>query len=164
MHPADSIDTMSHVCVGVISDTHGTLHPAVIDLFRDVDVIIHAGDVCGYGVTEGLRAIAPLHAVAGNCDSPEVNPGLPGFCLFTLANTNIALIHDLSRLVIDPAASGVRLVIHGHTHIAGMEWVDGLLYLNPGSAGSPRFGRPRSVALVNICASEIRAKIVEFTG
>lgn len=164
MHPADSIDKMSTARIGIISDTHGDLHPVVRVLFREVDVIIHAGDVCGHGVTEGLRAIAPLHAVAGNCDSYEVNPGLPGFDLFRVAGTTIALIHNINKLLIDPVASGVQVVVYGHSHIAAVERLDGVLYVNPGSAGPPRFGRPRSVAILNINASVIDAEIVEFAG
>ena len=162
MHPADLFDKMSEARIGLISDTHGLLHPAVADLFRGVDLIVHAGDVCGHGVLEGLREIAPLRAVAGNCDEPWDCPGLPGFDLFKVAGANIALIHNLSKLHINPSESGIRVVVYGHTHIPVVEHIDGVLYVNPGSAGPPRFGRPRSVAILHINASGIDVEVVEF--
>ena len=164
MHPADSFDTMARARVGVISDTHGQLHPSVGTLFRGVDLIIHAGDVCGHGVLEGLREIAPLRAVAGNCDDPCDVPGLPGFDQFIVAGAQVALIHNINKLSINPSASNLRVVVYGHTHVATVERVDGVLYVNPGSAGPPRFGRPRSVAILQISASEITAEVVEFAG
>lgn len=162
MVSSDPIDRLNTVTVGVISDTHGQLHPQVRRLFEHVDLIVHAGDVCGHGVIEGLREIAPLHAVSGNCDSSEANPGLPGFDLFRAGGRNVAVIHILQKLLINPAAAGVDVVVYGHTHIAAVERVDGVLYVNPGSAGPPRFGRGRSVAILNITASVIDAEIVEF--
>ena len=162
MHAARDIEQADRLVVGVISDTHGQLHSGVLELFRNCDAIIHAGDICGYGVYEGLREIAPLYAVAGNCDSPHVNPGLPGFDLFTLAKIQFVLIHKLSELDIDPHAIGVRVVVHGHTHEPEIRRERGILYLNPGSAGPRRFSRPRTVAILNISTTEISAKIVEF--
>jgi putative phosphoesterase len=160
--PADQFETVEKALVGVISDTHGLLRRDLVELFRNVDAIIHAGDVCGHGVIEGLRAIAPLYAVAGNCDSPEINPGLPGFFLFTAAGVNIGLIHNIRHLDLDPVVAGIQVIIHGHTHIPEIAWRDGVLYLNPGSAGPCRFGRPATVAFLKISVSGVEAEVVEL--
>lgn len=160
--PADQFETVEKALVGVISDTHGLLRRDLVDLFRNVDAIIHAGDVCGHGVIEGLRAIAPLYAVAGNCDSPEINPGLPGFFLFTVAGVNIGLIHNIRYLDIDPVVADIQIIIHGHTHIPEIEWRDGVLYLNPGSVGPCRFSRPATVAFLKISVSGVEAEVVEL--
>ena len=162
MLPDDRLAQAGSLTVGVISDTHGQLHPAVTGLFRNCDVIIHAGDICGHGVLEGLRAIAPLCAVAGNCDSPFINPGLQKFELVTLARRLIAVIHDVHALDIDPVAIGVSAMIHGHSHQAGILRKGSVLYLNPGSAGPRRFRFRRSVAILKISPSEMTAELIEF--
>lgn len=162
MDPADNIEQADQAVIGVISDTHGLLHQGVIKLFREFDAIIHAGDVCGYGVLQGLREIAPLFAVAGNCDQPHITPGLSSFEVFTIAKTGFLLIHDLNRLDIDPLAVGARVVVHGHTHRAEIRNQGDVIYVNPGSAGPRRFDTARSVAVINISSSEIAVRIVEF--
>lgn len=100
--------------------------------------------------------------MAGNCDSPQVNPGIPVFDLFTLAKVDFALVHDIDALEIVPAAAGVDVVVYGHTHQADISRDNDVLYVNPGSAGPKRYGCRRSVAFINISASEIDAGIVEF--
>lgn len=162
MLPDDRFAQAESLTVGVISDTHGQLHPSVPGLFRRCDVIIHAGDICGHGVLEGLRAIAPLCAVAGNCDSPFVNPGLEKFELVTLARRRVAVIHDLFALDVDPVAMGVTVVVHGHSHQSEIAKRAGVLYLNPGSAGPRRFSFRRSVAILKISPSELSAELLEF--
>lgn len=152
--------------VGVLSDTHGKLDPAILVLFAACDHIVHAGDVGEQAILERLRAVAPLTAVCGNCDGGSV-PGLPESATMTLEGVTVLIRHDLKMVealdapvlgAMRQAGSGV--VICGHTHLSAVERRDGVLYLNPGSAGLRRDESPRSVALLRVerrqCQAEIR--------
>ncbi len=146
--------------VGVISDTHGLIRLRVLELFRGVDHIIHAGDIGDPSVLEALRAIAPVTAVRGNVDVAEWAKTLKETVLIQFGNVPIYVIHDLSRLDLVPDAAGIRVVINGHSHRAANRQTGDVLYLNPGSAGPRRFELALSCAMLEIDGDQVEAKIL----
>ena len=136
--------------LGIISDTHGILRPEVWEAFRDVEMIIHAGDVGRPEVLSNLKEIAPVVAVRGNVDRGNWALSLPTKEMFKLGNTSFYVIHDLNRIDLDPAAAGISAVIFGHSHRPLEERRNGILYLNPGSAGPGRFRFPVSLAILQM--------------
>ncbi len=136
--------------VGVISDTHGLLRPEALDALQGVDMIIHAGDSGGPAILEELSAIAPVHAVRGNCDFGPWAYSLPVDRVVETDAGLIYVLHDLYRLGLDPAAADMVAVIHGHTHMPSVSYRNGILYLNPGSAGPARSGKPVTLVVLEI--------------
>jgi len=130
------------LCIGVISDTHGLLRPEVAGALKGCQHIIHAGDVGSWGVIGGLQEISPVTAVRGNSDWEPWSRGLPEVVDFECVGLRIHLIHDLQYLHLDPRNPSPDVVIHGHTHSPKVDWREGTLFLNPGSAGPPRPGKP----------------------
>ncbi len=150
--------------VGVLSDTHGHLYPRVLQLLQGVDHIIHAGDVGSPTVLAGLRAVAPVTAVRGNCDLESWAATLPVEAEVELAGVRIAVRHILGGLR-NATHLGCRVVVTGHTHRMESLESNGVLYLNPGSAGPERFGHARTMALLRITAAQagVPARVsVEF--
>jgi len=135
--------------VGLIADTHGELSAAAARALRGVSRIIHAGDVEGRWVLDGLSRIAPVTAIRGNMDR-DGGRRLPATAVVEIAGLSLYVVHDLALMDLDPAAAGIRVVIHGHTHEAETFERGGVLYVNPGSATRPRGGSPASVALLRI--------------
>ncbi len=132
--------------IGVISDNHGYLDPAVLEIFAGVDHIIHAGDVMDPGILDQLATIAPVTAVAGNMDSGEPTSVLPREVVGEVAGVRFLVGHKRKRLLRDLAAGAIAglgageapdLVIYGHDHVPAAAWVEGTLYLDPGSASAP---------------------------
>ena len=138
------------VLVGVVSDTHGQVHPRVKEALTSVDHIVHAGDIGGADVLAQLRAIAPVTAVRGNCDLGAWAADLPERAEVELGGAHIVVAHLPMRLKREVQAESVAVVVSGHSHVPSLEAVDGVLYLNPGSAGPRRLGRPRTVARIEI--------------
>ena len=128
--------------IGVIADTHGLLRPEVLELFTGVSLIIHAGDVGTPDVLSTLREIAPVRAVRGNVDKGTWADSVPATDVVEVNDRFIYLLHDLNTLDLDPAAAGMQMVISGHSHRPNESRKNGVLYLNPGSAGSRRFKLP----------------------
>ncbi|HTX70996.1 MAG TPA: YfcE family phosphodiesterase [Thermoleophilia bacterium] len=135
------------VRIGVVSDTHGYLDPQVLEAFAGVDHIIHAGDVMDATVLDALGAIAPVTAVAGNMDDgrlgklPREVAGKVGGVRFIVGHKRKRLLKRLSQGKIEGIGRHdlPELVICGHDHLPAVEWVDGTLYLNPGSASAPHY-------------------------
>lgn len=148
--------------VGVISDTHGLLRPEVIKLLAFSDLILHAGDIGKPDVLDGLRAIAPVVAVRGNNDQEAWANSIADTEVLHLEEISVYMLHILHELPLDPAESGIRVVISGHSHKPEMKEQAGVLFLNPGSAGPRRFKLPISVAQLDINGHDIRAQIVEL--
>jgi uncharacterized protein len=146
--------------IGVISDTHGLLRPEVINAFRGVSLIIHAGDVGRPAVLEALGNIAPVVAVRGNTDRDAWALRLPLTEVVTVGGVSLYVLHDLSRLDLDPIVSGFSGVISGHSHEPAIRNRDDLLIINPGSAGPKRFKLPVSVALLRIKNNSLKAELV----
>ncbi len=148
--------------VGVISDTHGLLRPEALAALAGVEHILHAGDVGEIEILERLRAIAPVTAVRGNVDTAGPCGLLPESEAVELAGCLVYIVHAREWLDIEPKAAGVGLVVYGHSHKPGVEQRDGVVYLNPGSAGPRRFTLPVTVARVTIEDGVVEAEIVEL--
>jgi putative phosphoesterase len=134
------------IVVGVISDTHGPLTVEAASALRGVDHIVHAGDVVDVSVLSALRKIASLTAVRGNMDGYELSEKLARTAVLETGGVSIFVLHDLSKMDLDPVAAGFSIVIHGHTHKPEINRKNGVLYINPGSAGPSRIGRPATLA------------------
>ncbi len=146
--------------VGVIADSHGELSRAVIRAFRDVDLIIHAGDSERQEVLDALRDIAPVHAVRGNMDSGAWAARLPRGDVIQAEDALLYALHDRDELSFAPSAAGFDAVIYGHTHKPNLYRDGGVLYLNPGSASRPRSGYEPSVALLEVQGKALEARFV----
>jgi putative phosphoesterase len=150
--------------VGVISDTHGLLRDSALAALQGSELIIHAGDIGSGEVLERLSTIAPVHAVRGNNDREAWAHPLPLTEVVDIGGLYAYLLHDLSELDIEPAAAGMAAVITGHSHIPVSEVRDGVLFLNPGSAGPRRFKLPISVARIEIVDGVLRPELVTLEG
>ena len=148
--------------VGVISDTHGLLRPAAVEALQSSELIFHAGDVGDPDILDDLMDIAPVVAVRGNVDRGSWADGLSKRETAEAAGRFIFMLHDLAELDLEPVAAGTHVVISGHSHIVRAERRDGVLYLNPGSAGPRRFNLQVTVALLRVTASTIEEEIVEL--
>ena len=148
--------------IGLISDTHGLLRPEVLDFLRGSDHIVHGGDVCDAGVLDALRGLAPVTAVRGNNDRGGWAEALRESELLRLEEVFVYAIHDLAQIDIEPRAAGVRVVVSGHSHRPSIDERDGVLYVNPGSAGPRRFRLPISAAELTIDGERVSARLVTF--
>src|SRR5208283_2590320 len=125
--------------LGIISDTHGLLRTEAARALSGVDLIVHAGDVGKRDVLTGLQAIAPVFAVRGNVDTEAWAAELPAATVVDAGSASLYVLHNLRELDLRPEAAGFDAVISGHTHQAEQWEREGVLYLNPGSAGPRRF-------------------------
>ena len=146
--------------IGVISDTHGLLRPEALAALQGCERIIHAGDIGKPEVLEGLRALAPLDVIRGNVDSGDWAVAVPEYLDLEIGGLRVYVTHDVKTMGIDPIAEQVDVVIAGHSHQPKIEQVNGVLYLNPGSAGRRRFTLPISLALLDIEDGQPRAQLV----
>jgi len=149
--------------VGLISDTHGLLRPQAVAVLHGSDFIVHGGDIGDAGILDALGAIAPLTVVRGNNDREPWASGIPETAFLQVAGVLVHAIHDLSRIDIDPAAAGVRVVVSGHSHKPKVEERGGVLYVNPGSAGPRRFKLPIAVAELIVVGNGVTARIIELS-
>ncbi len=135
--------------IGLISDTHGVLDDRVNTALADVDAIVHAGDVCNDEVIYLLETIAPVTAVAGNCDGRGGSAfDLPFVARATFHGVRVLAIHDFSDL--GPIPDDVDVVVCGHSHAPRNEWHGRVLVVNPGSASQRRRMPSRSVGILEI--------------
>jgi uncharacterized protein len=148
--------------VGLISDTHGLLRPEAQQALAGVDLIIHAGDIGTPEVLEALAKIAPVHAVRGNNDRGAWARPLPETAAIELEGASIYVLHDMNELDLDPAAAGFAAVVAGHSHRPAVQLREGVLYINPGSAGPRRFSLPVSVGFLEIVSGAPRGRIREI--
>ncbi len=136
--------------IGVVSDTHGHLYPEVVERLRGVDHILHAGDVGTSEVLRALRQIAPVTAVRGNVDVGGWADALPSRAEVEIGGVCFVVAHISPRPDGAGRPGGPVVVVAGHSHIAAQDEKDGVLHINPGSAGPRRFGRPRTMMRVAI--------------
>jgi putative phosphoesterase len=142
--------------IGVISDTHGLLRCEAEQCLAGVAHIIHAGDIGQPEVIAGLRRIAPVIAIKGNVDTADWAAPYPATKTVRLGGRTIHVLHDVHELKLDPVSNGIDVVISGHSHKPDIETVDGVLFLNPGSAGPRRFRLPITLATLELTRSGIR--------
>jgi putative phosphoesterase len=150
------------IVVGVISDTHGLMRPQALAALQGCDLIIHAGDVGTTDVIKELSGIAPTHVVRGNIDQGDWAAGLPMCELVEAGERLFFVLHEISQLDLDPAHAGFAAVVFGHSHQPSIETREGVLFLNPGSAGPRRFKLPVTVARVGVSGQGLRPQIVDL--
>jgi putative phosphoesterase len=155
--------TPGRTLIGLISDTHGMLRPAVHKAFEGVDLILHAGDVGGADILDELRLIAPVQAVYGNTDPPG-DPNLEESLVVRHNGVDVHVSHGHelgnptpSRLL---AAYPQRVLVYGHTHKQLVTRVEERLVINPGAAGARRFKLQPSVARLSLENGNAEVEIV----
>lgn len=149
------------VDIGVISDTHALLRPEAMAALAGVVHVVHAGDVGDVAVLEALERIAPVTAVRGNNDHGPWADRLPERTRVTIAETRLLVVHD-ARDIAGEALDGVDVVVCGHSHRPLVEHRDGVLHVNPGSAGPRRFRLPIALARLGIGQHGVTGRIVEL--
>ena len=157
--------------VGVLSDTHipsavQSLPPVIFDIFKDVELILHAGDIVELSVLDELKALAPVEAVAGNMDDPEVHARLPQKKIMTLGRYRVGMTHgkykiDVQREMIRKEFDAVDLIVYGHSHTPFWGQIDGVYFLHPGSPTDKRHAPYNSVAVLEI-GEELHAEIIRI--
>lgn len=146
--------------IGVISDTHGLVRPEATDALSGCDAIVHAGDIGSPDVLDQLREIAPLTVIRGNID--KWANSLPDTEVLKVENRYFYILHDVNELDLDPEAAGFDVVISGHSHRPTIGEKNGVLYLNPGSAGPRRFTLPVAVAKLVVSEQRLDAEVIEL--
>jgi len=154
--------------IGLISDTHGMLRPAVFAAFGDsTDLILHAGDIGAVDILTELRTIAPVHAVHGNTDGFEVQAEAPEVVEVVLKGRKIAMTHG--HLLGSPTPQRLLatfpeadIIVFGHTHKPLIERAGGRLVVNPGAAGPARFRLRPTVAILTLDTAEPSVELVEL--
>lgn len=146
--------------IGVISDTHGLLRPQALAALAGSELILHAGDIGTPEVLSALEAVAPVLAVRGNNDTAPWAQALSETRVVEVGGKRFYLLHDLKALDIDPLAAGIDVVVAGHSHRSLAELREGVLYLNPGSAGPQRFSLPVSVARLTLHADRVQPELL----
>ncbi len=149
--------------VGIISDTHALLRPEAIEHLAGVDHIIHAGDIGAPAVIEGLQRIAPTTAVRGNIDADAWAKDFPCTARIVLGGRTFYVLHNLNEIGLDPAAFAFDIVISGHSHQPKIDTKNGVLYVNPGSAGPRRFNLLIAFAIIALSDCAIVPRIIEIT-
>lgn len=148
--------------IGVISDTHGLLRPEALAALQGSELILHAGDIGSAAVLEQLAAIAPLAAIRGNNDTEAWALAVPETRTVEAGGKRFYLLHDLKALAVDPATTGVDVVVAGHSHKPLAEQREGVLYLNPGSAGPRRWRLPITLSRLRIDGGRIEHELVHL--
>lgn len=148
--------------IGVISDTHGLMRPEALAALAGSDLLIHAGDVGKPEVLKALQSIAPVIAVRGNNDKGQWARHLQETAVVKAGKVLIYVLHDVKEFNLDPKARGFRVIISGHSHRPSVVEREGVLFLNPGSAGPRRFKLPVCVARLRIEGASLDAKIAEL--
>ena len=146
--------------IGVVSDTHGLLRPELLAALAGVEHILHAGDVGDPDILTALARIAPITAIRGNVDIDGPCALLPATEAIELSDSLIYMVHAREDLDLSPHAAGIEAVIYGHSHKPCIEHRQGVLHLNPGSAGPRRFNLPITYALVRLENGQLQAEIL----
>jgi uncharacterized protein len=150
------------VRIGLISDTHGLLRAEATEFLRGCSHIIHGGDIGGPEILEGLESIAPVTAVRGNNDAGPWAERLKETEILKVQDVCVYAIHDLAQIDIDPGARGIRVVVSGHSHQPSVKERDGVLFINPGSAGPRRFKLPIALGELVIDGASVTARVVDI--
>jgi hypothetical protein len=131
-----------------------------LDALGDSDLIIHAGDIGDVEILRALEKLAPVVAVRGNMDREPWTKDLPRTQVVEIGQVLIYILHDLLTMDLNPKTAGFNLVISGHTHSPEIVEKDGVCFLNPGSAGSKKFGKLLSLAKVEVSGTSLNAEIL----
>ncbi len=132
----------NEIKIGVISDTHGLLRPQVKRLFKNEDLIIHAGDVGDKNILDELNSLTKTFVIKGNIDSEDWTFNIPYVLRLKINDKLFYLIHNIGELKIDPIEEKIDCIIFGHSHKPSIKRKNNVLYFNPGSAGKKRFSLP----------------------
>jgi uncharacterized protein len=151
----------THV-IGLISDTHGLIRPEALEALKGAELIIHAGDIGTPEVIDALKKIAPLVAIKGNNDTGIWAKRLPDTTSVKTADAKLFIIHNVKELNCDHLTRGFHVVISGHSHKPSVLTRDGVLFVNPGSAGPRRFKLPIAVGKLFIQKRQVHAEIIEL--
>lgn len=147
--------------IGVISDTHGLLRPEAEKYLEGSNLIIHAGDIGNSAIINKLRKIATIYAIRGNVDKEKWADEFPDTLELEILNKKIFIIHNIKEVNVSNEKI-YDIIISGHSHKPLIEKINGILYLNPGSAGKRRFSLPVSIAQIKIIEGKISAEIIEL--
>ncbi len=153
--------------VGLISDTHGQLRPAVFEKLAGAELILHAGDIGPIDLLTDLEAIAPVRAVWGNTDGFDVRARVPELVETELEGWRVVLLHGHQLGSPRPdtliaAHPDADVIVYGHTHRAAVYRVGNRLVVNPGAAGPARFRLAPSVALMTVERAGIDVRVIEL--
>lgn len=157
----DGMITLSSGRIGLISDTHGLLRPEALKALSGVSHIVHAGDIGSPDILDELRKLAPVTAVRGNNDEDPWAVDVPERAALDIGGVRVLVIHDVKTLDAQTARD-FQVVVAGHSHRPLIEQRNGLLLVNPGSAGRRRFKLPVSVGFLDITSQPPRAHIQEL--
>ncbi|HEV7513502.1 MAG TPA: metallophosphoesterase family protein [Candidatus Acidoferrum sp.] len=145
--------------LGLVSDTHGLLRESALRALQNTGRIIHAGDVGDPKILEALDKVAPVTAVRGNVDTAEWATKLPPTTMVEIGVVRLYVLHNVKELKLNAIPSGVSIIVSGHSHKPGQATRNGVLYINPGSAGPRRFNLPTTVARLDL---NLRPWVAEF--
>ena len=138
------------------------LRPQALEALRGSELILHAGDVGKPEILTALGKLARVMAVRGNVDQEDWAKALPETAVAEAGAVLLYVLHDVHALDLDPAAAGFRVVVSGHSHKPGRFERNGVLYVNPGSAGPRRFHLPVSVARLDLGCTPFEVEFVEL--
>jgi uncharacterized protein len=150
--------------IGLISDTHNLVRPEALAWLAGCDAIVHAGDICNRAVLEALGRIAPLTVVRGNNDTGDWAASIPTHATLDVQQVKILVVHDIADVPRNVRDEGVRVVVTGHSHKPLIVERDGLLFVNPGSAGPRRFKLPISVGMLSVDGANVEATLHTLTA
>jgi len=148
--------------IGIISDTHGLLRPEAVRALEGSALIIHAGDMGSAEIVPALRRVAPVVAVRGNVDREAWAAPFQQREMVEYGPVRLYVLHNLQELDLDPAAAGFAAVISGHSHQPKVEFRNGLLYFNPGSAGPGRFRLPVTLGRITVRGNELQPELISL--
>ncbi|SEK05171.1 metallophosphoesterase family protein [Paraburkholderia diazotrophica] len=149
--------------IGLISDTHNLVRPEALAHLAGCDAIVHAGDICNQTVLDALAQIAPLTVVRGNNDIGEWAASIPTHATLIVQQVKILVVHDLADVPRNLHDDDVRVVVTGHSHKPLIAERDGVLFVNPGSAGPRRFKLPISAGMLTIDGARVEATLHMLT-
>lgn len=147
--------------IGLIADTHNLIRPQARAFLEGCDHIIHAGDIANATTLDQIQTWGEVTVVRGNNDQGGWTSEIPHTALVEFGGVSIFVIHDLKELT-NPSMLGARVIVSGHSHRPLIREENGVIYVNPGSAGRRRFKLPVSVGELLIEAGEVTARTVEL--
>jgi putative phosphoesterase len=148
--------------IGLVSDTHGLVRSEALAALKGSEVIIHAGDIGKPEVLDSFGSIAPVVAIRGNNDRDLWAKKIPDALNLEINGVKIHVIHNVNELNADPANAAFRVIVSGHSHKPRVMERDGILFINPGSAGPRRFKLPVTVGTLWIKRRNVHAEIIEL--